>query len=72
LRTTNHGATTKEENVWSFEILLYKGIECPTNIAGRRSTYTRKEKKVRSHLQPPVEIHIHYMCTITYSFWWKL
>jgi hypothetical protein len=35
-------------------------------MAGRRSIYTRKRKKVSSHLQPPSQLHITRSVQNTY------
>jgi hypothetical protein len=53
-RTTNHGALPKELHFWRLDPLLSKVVASSANMIGRRSTYTRKGKKVMFPLQPLV------------------
>jgi hypothetical protein len=56
--STNQGATKLKENMWSIGSLLWKGVGRSNNMAERRTTRTRKGKKVRASFQAPVQFRI--------------
>jgi hypothetical protein len=53
-----------EVSARSLWILFGKRVGNSRSMAGgRKTTYTRKRKKVRSHLQPPLELQIDLRLT---------
>jgi hypothetical protein len=60
--STNQGATALKENMWSIGFLLSEGVGRSSIMTGRRTTRTKKGKKVRASFQAPVQFRIPLCC----------